>query len=195
VDDEPDLRLAVRLLMESIGLATKAYGSAVEFWSAFDPMCPGCILLDVRMPGMSGLELQDKLSAMPYHPPIIMVSGHGEVPTAVRAMKSGAMDFLQKPFSDQMLIERVQGAIEIDRIARARFAERQADLELMGSLTARETEVMRRVVTGDMNKVIAAELGISQRTVEIHRARVMEKLHVRSLAQLIRRVNDVLAPE
>jgi len=194
VDDEPDVRLAVSLLMQSIGLETQCFANAREFWDALDPQQPGCIVLDVRMPGMSGIELQAQLTTLPYHPPIIMVSGHGEVPTVVRAMKSGALDFLQKPYSDQDLIDRVHRAIAIDEQRRAAHASRQHAMKLVQSLTPRECDVMQRVVRGVMNKVIAADLGVSTRTVEIHRAHVMDKLQVRSLAELIRLVSNAGAP-
>jgi FixJ family two-component response regulator len=188
VDDEPDLRAALGLLIKSIGLKVEVFESAQQFWDAFDPARSGCLVLDVRMPGMSGLELQAKLGGIDYHLPIIMISGHGEIPTAVRAIKSGAVDFIQKPFSDQLLLDRVQQAIQLDREQRSAHRQRVEVKLRYDSLTPRERDVMREVVAGKINKVIASDLNVSTRTVEIHRARVMEKMAADSLSALMRMV-------
>lgn len=186
VDDEPEVRTALGLLIKSVGLNVEAYENANEFWNRFDGSKSGCILLDVRMPGMSGLDLQEKLNELHYHPPIIFISGHGEVPMAVQAMKSGAIDFIQKPFSDQQLIDRIQQALSMDEQQRGQVEEKEVIREKFFSLTPREREVMSGVVLGRLNKVIAYDLDVSTRTVEIHRSRVMEKMQVRSLSELVK---------
>ena len=147
---------------------------------------PGCILLDVRMPGMSGLDLQNELVKAGTAPPIIFITGHGDVPMAVHALRAGAVDFIQKPFSDQELLDRIQQAIAQQRRQQSEALKKRAVRERIASLTPREQEVMALVVAGKPNKVIAYELGVSQRTVEIHRARVMEKMQARSLADLVK---------
>ena len=188
VDDDLEVRNALELLMESVGLRVESYESAPAFLQQFDPQRPGCLLLDVRMPGMSGLELQARLAAEDIHPPIIIITGHGDVPMAVRAVQSGALDFIEKPFNDQALLDSVHRAIEQDAKQRgeaSRLAEIQARYE---SLTPREKEVLKLVTGGQRNKVIAAELHVSQSTVEAHRAKVMEKMEARSLSDLMRMV-------
>ena len=185
VDDEPDVRSALEFLAQSVGLAARSFESAQGFLDGFDREVPGCLILDVRMPGTSGLELQERLNDTETILPVIMVSGHGEIPMAVKAMKAGAMDFLQKPFSDQDMLERVQRAIEDSR---NQWQERQArrDLETrFAQLTQRERQVLRGVLDAKLNKVIASELDISTRTVEIHRARVMEKLGAKNFSALL----------
>ena len=188
VDDDPGVGDSISLLLRSVGLPAKIFLSANEFLEAYDPDKPGCLVLDVRMPGMSGLDLQDRLQEMESILPIIFVTAHGDVPMAVNAVKAGAVDFIQKPFRDQELLDKIQEALEVDariRAERTDLAEIRARLE---SLTPRETEVMGLVVAGKPNKNIARALGISQRTVEIHRARVMEKMKVRSLSMLVQLV-------
>ena len=188
IDDDQDVREALQLLMESVGRPVELYASTSRFLDAFDPERPGCILLDVRMPGMSGLDLQARLAAERLHPPIIVITGHGDVPMAVRAMQAGALEFLEKPFNDQVLLDAVHRALELDSRQRgeaSRLAELQARYE---RLTEREKEVLALVAEGRMNKVIAAELNVSQSTVEAHRARVMEKMQARSLSDLMRMV-------
>jgi FixJ family two-component response regulator len=191
VDDDDAVRSSLRLLFKSLGLATTAYASAQDFLAAYDPDQPGCLVLDVRMPGMSGLELQQQLSMRGAMLPVIFITGHGDIPMAVEAMQHGAFDFLQKPFRDQDLLDRVQRAIERDTENRMAVRATVAIRERLESLTPREREVLDLVVQGRANKVIAGDLGVSQRTVEIHRARVMEKMEARSLAQLVRMVMDV----
>jgi len=191
VDDDEAVRNSLRLLVKSIGLTATVLGSAQEFLASYDPMQPGCLILDVRMPGMSGLELQQQLNLRGAVIPVIFITGHGDIPMAVDAMQHGAFDFLQKPFRDQDLIDRIQRALEKDRTNRAELGERSRIRERRDSLTPREREVLGLVTSGKANKVMAADLGLSQRTVEIHRARVMEKMGASSLAQLVRMVMDL----
>ena len=188
VDDDPGMRQSMRWLLQSVNLKVETYATAEEFLHAHDPTRPGCLLLDVRMPGMSGLQLQEELVARKVRLPIIILTGYAEVPTAVRALKMGAVDFIEKPFSDEALLDRVLKAIEIDRQARVANAERAAAEARLTLLTSREREVMERVIAGKANKVIATELGIGEKTVEAHRAQVMKKVEVDSLAELIRLV-------
>jgi RNA polymerase sigma factor (sigma-70 family) len=191
VDDDEAVRSSLRLLIKSVGLAPTALGSAREFLDTYDPSQPGCLVLDVRMPEMSGLELQEQLNRQGAVIPVIFITGHGDVPMAVEAMQAGAFDFLQKPFRDQDLIDRIQRALEKDRANREQLNERNLIRERMQSLTPREREVLQMVSSGKPNKIMAADLGVSQRTVEIHRARVMEKMHASWLAQLVRMVMDL----
>jgi two-component system response regulator FixJ len=191
VDDDEAVRGSLRLLLKSVGLTPNALGSAREFLSKYDPAQPGCLVLDVRMPEMSGLELQEQLNLQGAIIPVIFITGHGDVPMAVEAMQAGAFDFLQKPFRDQDLIDRIQRALEKDRANRAALTERTVIRERLESLTPREREVLTMVTAGKANKVMARDLGVSQRTVEIHRARVMEKMGASSLAQLVRMVLDL----
>ena len=186
VDDDAAIRRSLRFLIESVGLNVETYQTAEQFLDAYDPSRPGCLILDVRMPGMSGLHLQEELMARQADLPIIIVTGYAEVPMAVRALKTGAVDFIEKPFSDQLLLERVREAIESERARRAERAERDAVTERLACLTTREREVLEGVIAGKPNKVIAAELGLGTKTVEAHRAKVMKKLKVQSLADLVR---------
>jgi FixJ family two-component response regulator len=186
VDDDLEVREAIGLLMDSVGLATQCYASAQEYLDAFDPARPGCLVLDVRMKGMSGLDLQQRLAAESIHPPIIVITGHGDVPMAVRAVKAGAVDFIEKPFNDQVLLDAVHRAFESDAERRGQ-AMRLADIqERLERLTPREREILDQVVAGKRNKVIAGDLGITQSTVEAHRSKVMEKMEARSLSDLMR---------
>jgi two-component system response regulator FixJ len=191
VDDDEAVRSSLRLLLKSVGLVPSALASAREFLDKYDPAQPGCLVLDVRMPEMSGLELQEQLNLRGAVLPVIFITGHGDVPMAVEAMQAGACDFLQKPFRDQDLIDRIQRALEKDRTNRSALNERTLIRERLQSLTPREREVLAMVTSGKANKVMAADLGVSQRTVEIHRARVMEKMGAASLAQLVRMVMDL----
>jgi FixJ family two-component response regulator len=193
VDDDPAVRDAIRWLMEQVKLKVQVFSSADEFLLNYTPGTKGCIILDIRMPGMSGLELQDRLKAAGALIPIIFITGHGDVPMAVNAMKSGAADFIQKPFRDQDLLDRIQKALQRDKERREVRAREKVIRDRLALLTPRETEVMERVVKGQANKVIAMDLGVSQRTIELHRARVMRKLNMRSLAQLVNAVGPVLA--
>lgn len=186
VDDDEAMRNSLRWLIESVGLNTETFGSANEFMQAYYPGRMGCMILDVRMPGLSGLELQDKLNSQEINIPIIVLTGHGDVPMAVRAMKSGAVDFLEKPCNDQVLLDCIQHALEKDSEQR-RENSRQAEIKShMTQLTPREHDVLQMVVAGTSNKEIAAKLGVSTRTVEVHRAKVMEKMQADSLADLVR---------
>jgi two-component system response regulator FixJ len=191
VDDDEAVRSSLRLLLKSVGLAPTALASAREFLDEYDPAQPGCLVLDVRMPDMSGLELQEKLNLQGAVIPVIFITGHGDVPMAVEAMRAGACDFLQKPFRDQDLIDRIQRALQKDQANRAALNERSLIRERSETLTPREREVLALVASGKPNKVMAAELGVSQRTIEIHRGRVMEKMGAASLAQLVRMVMDL----
>jgi FixJ family two-component response regulator len=190
VDDDEAVRGSLKLLLKSIGLPILAYASAADFLAEFDPQRRGCVVLDIRMPGMSGLDLQQQLNARGAIVPIIFMTGHGDVPMAVEAMQQGAMDFLQKPFRDQDLIDRIHKAIDKDRAGRELLGQREQIQARIAELTTREREVLGLIVAGKQNKVMAAELGVSQRTVEIHRARVMEKMGANSLAHLVRMVVD-----
>lgn len=185
VDDDRGVRESLRPLIESVGLRVETFASATEFLGNYQLECSGCLLLDVRMPGMSGLELQETLIARGISLPVLVITGYADVPTAVRAMKTGAFDFVEKPFNKRDLLEKIQNAIAQDEQAREAGTERAAILARMEMLTPREAEVMGRVVAGQANKVIAIELDISKKTVEAHRARVMEKMAVRTVAELV----------
>jgi FixJ family two-component response regulator len=186
VDDDEAVRNSLCLLLKSLKLAAVAYGSAAEFLATHNPELPGCAVLDVRMPGMSGLELQHELNRRGTILPVIFITGHGDVPMAVEAMRHGAFEFLQKPFRDQELIDCIQRAVAQDLQNRAQLGEREQILARLKTLTSREEEVLGLVTQGKANKVVAADLGISQRTVEVHRAHLMEKMGASSLAQLVR---------
>jgi RNA polymerase sigma factor (sigma-70 family) len=191
VDDDEGVRNSLRFLLKSVGLSARALSSAREFLESYSPHDPGCLVLDVRMPGMSGLELQQQLNLRGAVIPVIFITGHGDIPMAVEAMQQGAFDFLQKPFRDQDLIDRIQRGLERDQRNRTALAQHDRIRERLDSLTPREREVLVLMTRGKPNKVMAAELGVSQRTVEIHRARVMEKSGAASLAQLVRMVMDL----
>ena len=179
------------ILLRSVDLECQALASATEFLAVYDPTQPGCLVLDVRMPGMSGLELQQQLNLRGATIPVIFITGHGDIPMAVDAMQHGATDFLQKPFRDQDLIDRIQRALEKDVRTRAALEQHDSIRERIATLTPRERQVLTMMTQGKANKIMAHELGLSQRTVEIHRARVMEKSGAASLAQLVRMVMDV----
>jgi FixJ family two-component response regulator len=186
VDDDEGVRSALALLLKSMGQPAVTFGSAGEFLETYDPDRPGCALLDVRMPGMSGLELQEELNRRGVVLPVIFITGHGDVPMAVEAMQRGAFDFLQKPFRDDDLAERIRRALAHDRKLRSQIGEKGQIRARLDRLTPRERQVLKLVTDGKPNKVMAAELGVSQRTVEIHRAHVMRKMGASSLAQLVR---------
>lgn len=185
IDDEPAVRESLRWLIRSVGIPVRAFDSAEEFLETYDENCRGCIVLDVRMPGLSGLELHERLNEDRAAPPILFITGHGDVDTAVRALKGGAFDFIEKPFSDQTLLERIQRALHIDAERYGKIAEETEIEDRMSKLTTRERQVLDIVVTGKPNKVIASELGLSQKTVEVHRAHVMQKMRAKSLAELV----------
>ena len=188
VDDDEAVRDSLGLLLRSVGYRARCYGSAKDFLKAFDPRDYGCLVLDIRMPGMTGLELQKHLAEIGCNIPIVFITGHGDIPMAVEAVRQGAVDFLQKPFQDQELVDRIDDAMKQAAEQREGELERLEILDRIESLTAREKQVMGEVVLGKANKVIAGDLGVSQRTVEIHRARVMEKMQANSLAHLVRMV-------
>jgi FixJ family two-component response regulator len=191
VDDDEAVRNSLRLLLKSVGLNPLTLASAQEFLNVYDPAHPGCLVLDVRMPQMSGLEVQEQLNLRGAIIPVIFITGHGDIPMAVEAMQAGAFDFLQKPFRDQDLIDRIQRALEKDRTNRTALDQRGVLRERLASLTPREREVLAMVVAGKPNKIMASDLNVSQRTVEIHRSRVMEKMGASSLAQLVRMMMDL----
>ncbi len=191
IDDDEAIRDSLRLLLKSVGLPVRTCASAQEFLPVYDPRQPGCLVVDIRMPGMSGLELQQQLNLQGATIPLIFITGHGDIPMAVEAMQHGAFDFLQKPFRDQDLLDRVQRALERDRTMRTQLKATDQIRARFDSLTPREREVLDLVTAGKPNKVMAGDLGVSQRTVEIHRARVMEKMQAGSLAQLVRMIIDL----
>lgn len=186
VDDNPVLRESLRWLLDADGLEVETYDSADDFLSRGDPRSPGCLLLDLRLPGMSGLELHRQLDARGYRLPVIFMSGHGDVDTAVEAMRAGATEFLTKPFDDAELLAGIHRALEEDRQRRLEGAAREAVEARLARLTRREREVLELVVAGLMNREIGERLHISPKTVEMHRARVMEKMQARTLAELVR---------
>lgn len=191
VDDDDAVRDSLGMLFRSIGLKHEAYPSALDFLERYDRARHSCLVADIRMPGLSGLELQQRLNEQNAEMPIIFITGHGDVPMAVTAMKAGAADFIQKPFRDQDLIDRIHKALAADRERRKGRAEQDEIRARIALLTPREKEVMERVVRGQANKVIAMDLGVSQRTVELHRARVMRKLRLRSVAELVHAVDRI----
>lgn len=186
VDDDPAMRSSLRWLIESVGLTVRTCASAQEFLRTYTPGDPGCLVLDVRMPGMSGLDLQAELKARKIRLPILIITGYAEVPLAVRAMKAGAFEFIEKPFSDQTLLDRIRAAVDKDAQDRRERAARTEVRARIALLTPRELDVIERVVSGKPNKVIATELGLHQKTVEVHRAHAMQKLQAGNLAELIR---------
>jgi two-component system response regulator FixJ len=191
VDDDSGVRNAMRSLLKSVGLECSLFASAQEFLDAHDPSQPGCLLLDIRMPGMSGLELQQQLNLRGAVIPVIFMTGHGDIPMAVEAMQHGAFDFLQKPFRDQDLLDRIQRAVTKDGELRKSLGEHARIKSHLESLTPREREVLDLMTQGKQNKAIAQDLGVSPRTVEIHRARVMEKMSAQSVAELVRMMLDL----
>jgi len=191
VDDDAGVRNAMRSLLKSVGLNSLLFASAQEFLTAYQPSQLGCLVLDIRMPGMSGMELQQQLNLRGAVIPVIFMTGHGDIPMAVEAMQHGAFDFLQKPFRDQDLLDRIQRAIVKDAELRKSLGEHERIRSHLESLTPREREVLDLMTQGKQNKVIGQELGVSPRTIEIHRARVMEKMHATSVAELVHMMLDL----
>jgi len=186
VDDDAAVRDSLSFLLKSVGVESQAFASGDEFLGAYNAEWVGCILLDIRMPGISGMEVQRRLVEQDCSLPIIFITGHGDIPMAVEAMHLGAHDFVQKPFHDQELLDRIQAALTARRETQNEVEQKKIVQQHYSTLTPRETEVMSAVAKGHANKVIAMDLELSQRTVEIHRARVMEKMKVRSLAELVK---------
>lgn len=191
VDDDAGVRNAMRSLLKSVGLNSALFASAQEFLATYQPSQVGCLVLDIRMPGMSGLELQQHLNLRGAVIPVIFMTGHGDIPMAVEAMQHGAFDFLQKPFRDQDLLDRIQRAIAKDLELRKSLGEHDRIRKHLDTLTPREREVLDLMVQGKQNKVIAQVLDVSPRTIEIHRARVMEKMSAQSVAELVRMMLDL----
>jgi FixJ family two-component response regulator len=186
VDDDESLRSALEILLRSVGLDARPYSSTQEFLKADGLDAPGCIVLDIRLPGTNGLDFQEGLVALGIHLPVILMTGHGDIPMSVRAMKAGAVDFLPKPFRHQDMIDAVITAINRDRAQRASEGQAIAIVDHYATLSPREREVMALVTAGKMNKQVAAELGLSEVTVKIHRGAAMRKMGARSLADLVR---------
>ncbi|MDX1486657.1 MAG: response regulator transcription factor [Acidiferrobacterales bacterium] len=189
VDDDEAVRGGLEQLIQTIGLNVQTHASADEFLASYRHGQPGCLVLDIRMPGMGGLDLQEQLARQGIQLPIIFLTGHGDVPAAVRALKAGAMDFLEKPFNSQVLLDLIQQAIRRDAETHTRVAEESEVARRLTALTGREHQVLEKIIDGKANKVIAMELGISERTVEFHRSKIMKKMQVRSLAELVNLVH------
>ncbi len=185
VDDDEAMRDSIQMLLESVNLNARMCSGAKDFIECCDPKQGGCLLLDVRMPGMSGMALLESLKAAGITLPVIMITGHGDVPMAVRALKQGAFDFIQKPFSAHVLLERIDAALELDRKNRRKINEIEQCRAIFMTLTDREMEVLDLVVVGNPSKIIARTLGISPKTVDIHRANIMRKLNVHTVAEVI----------
>lgn len=191
VDDDQAMRNSLKWLIESVGVHVESYASADEFLAHFQGGRRGCLVLDVRMPGMSGLDLQEHLVEHKIDIPVVIITGHGDVPMAVRAMKHGAIDFIEKPFNDEVLLDAIRRALALEEQQRSHQSEHRMIKERLSHLTPREQEVMIMVTEGASNKEIANQLGVSAKTIEAHRARVMEKMQAGSLAELVRMVLSV----
>jgi RNA polymerase sigma factor (sigma-70 family) len=194
VDDDPSVRRAMKRLIECVGLHVELFGSAQEFLASELPSVPSCLVLDIRLPGISGLNLQRQLAKANIQIPIIFITAHGDIPMTVRAMKAGALEFLTKPFRDQDLLDAIQVALERDRRRRHQEAGLAALRQRFESLSPREREVVVMVVSGMLNKQIAAQIGTAENTVKVHRSRAMEKMQANSLADLVKMVERLQLP-
>ena len=194
IDDDPSMRASLEDLVGSVGLGVRPFASPQEFLASKRPDAPGCLVLDVRLPGMSGLTFQKELARMGVDLPVIFITGHGDIPMGVRAMKAGAVEFLTKPFHDQDLLDAIHAAIERDRDRRRDAVLVAALRERYATLTERERQIMTLVVIGRANKQIAAELNLSEMTVKVHRGQVVRKMHARSLPELVRMADRLSAP-
>ncbi|MBN1341751.1 MAG: response regulator transcription factor [Phycisphaerae bacterium] len=190
VDDDAYVRDGLEEVVKSIGLAVESYASAEDFLEAYDPNRPGCLILDVRMPGIDGIELQQKLKAGVIDIPIVFLTGHGDVPMAVHAVLEGAVDFIEKPFREQALLGSLKRAIDRDRESRRVRTDRAAVIARLATLSTREREVLELVVAGKLSKVIANELGLSPSTVDFHRSNILAKMQAANAADLVRMVRD-----
>lgn len=191
VDDDAAIRDALAWLLRSRGIDSRTWASAEAFLADYDPKMSGCLILDLRMVGMTGIELYDRLLAMGCAMPVIFLTGHGDVPLAVKTLKRGAFDFIEKPFNDNELADRVIEALQFEQSRLTRHGERQRIEERLATLTEREREVMAAILAGKLNKVIADELQIAMRTVEVHRARIFDKMGVRSAVELAQRLSSL----
>jgi FixJ family two-component response regulator len=194
VDDDAGMRTSLAWLLESVGIASKGFASAAEFLAAFDVTVPGCLVLDVRMPEASGFDVQEALNQRGATLPIIFVSGHGDIPMSVRALQQGAIDFVEKPYNSQQMLERVQRAMKLASQRHVKAMRQRQLSERVNSLTAREKDVLRGLIDGKPSKVIASDLSISVKTVDVHRASIKDKLGASSVATLVRDVLEVWDP-
>jgi len=191
VDDDRAMRESLKALMKTVGLNAQTYSSADDFLEAYDSVQRGCLVADVRLPGMSGLELQEKLLKEHITLPVIIITGHGDVPMAVQAMKLGALNFIEKPFRDQVLLDNIKKAIDLDTKIRNKQVEYAEIQEKLKKLTAREKEIMNLLITGEPGKAIAFDLGISQKTVDFHRSNITKKMNVKSLIELVHLLKNI----